>query len=410
MGSGYYLNNLGVTFGSYNAATGRAGDFAFNHRFDKIFYEFGDTLPAGKALPYSVQFQFYLAPDAQIRAVNTAIVQRVDYKEQAQAYEIQAMPTENSDYYIVYDYVGGANLKPGDVIDSGQVIGHANGVVNNATWAPEVQVGLQSSNAGVAPWTYFDPAAVDGTRNELRNLLADWESFKGNSSIYDESSWYDVGAKGAHELALRDNPLLRAGTDGGDAINGSGGKDFVSSGAGRDSITGMAGEDELQGGGGGDVIYGNQGADWIRGEAGDDVLFGGQGNDVVVGGDGADAVYGNLGSDAVFGDGGSDLVFGGQGDDTLNGGAGNDVLMGGRGDDLLYGGAGADTFMAGGGADRIGDFSYVEGDRIILAAGASYAIGANAAGEAVVDLGGGVAITLAGIVPAAIGADWFLVV
>lgn len=408
MGDGYYINSLGVAFGAYNSATGRAGEFAFNFRFDKIFIEFGDSQPVDKALPYSTQFQFYLAPQAEIHAVNTAIVQRVEYKAQAEAYEIQVLPTENSNYYITYDYVGGATLKVGDLIQSGQVIGHANGVVNNATWAPEVVVALQSSNVAVTPWTFFDPAAVEASRAGLRNLLADWEAFKGNRSIYDESAWFDVGAKGASELAQRDNPLLRAGTSGNDAFPGSGGKDFVSAGDGNDAVTGLTGEDELQGGSGNDVMFGNQGVDWLRGEAGDDTLFGGQDADIVAGGGGDDMVYGNRGNDAVLGDDGSDRLYGGQGNDTITGDAGNDVLYGGAGDDLLYGGTGADTFVAGAGADRLGDFSYPQGDRIAVAGGIAYAIGANAAGEAVVDLGGGATITLVGIVPAAVGADWFI--
>jgi Ca2+-binding RTX toxin-like protein len=128
-------------------------------------------------------------------------------------------------------------------------------------------------------------------------------------------------------------------------------------------------------------VRGGQGADDLVGDAGDDPH-----------------VNGNLGDDEVYGGDGNDTVYGGQGNDFVFGDAGNDQLSGDLGNDTLTGGGGADRFMMrpDGGGDVIMDFHPEDGDRIVIAAGAPYSASANL-GPAVIDLGGGASLTLAGV-------------
>ena len=86
-------------------------------------------------------------------------------------------------------------------------------------------------------------------------------------------------------------------------------------------------------------------------------------------------LQGSAFADLLTGDGGANRIEGGAGNDTLGGGGGNDSLLGGAGADSLSGGAGADIFSfanltdsASGQADTIADFSWIEADRINLAA------------------------------------------
>ncbi|MGB3513266.1 MAG: peptidylprolyl isomerase [Microcoleaceae cyanobacterium] len=105
----------------------------------------------------------------------------------------------------------------------------------------------------------------------------------------------------------------------------------------------------------------------MMGLEGDDVIFGSEGNDVI---------SGNQGNDELFGMAGNDLLRGGKGDDILTGGKGDDFLIGDEGADILIGGQDSDSFILRGdtvegiedieAADLIDDFSFEEGDRIIV--------------------------------------------
>jgi Ca2+-binding RTX toxin-like protein len=87
------------------------------------------------------------------------------------------------------------------------------------------------------------------------------------------------------------------------------------------------------------------------------------------GGPGNDQITGSSSNDTINGQGGDDILNGGAGNDTLYGGAGNDILAGGSGNDILWGGIGADKFFYSSpseGIDIIKDYSFLEGDRIVV--------------------------------------------
>ncbi|MFN3460749.1 MAG: calcium-binding protein [Oceanibaculum sp.] len=138
---------------------------------------------------------------------------------------------------------------------------------------------------------------------------------------------------------------------------------------------------------------------------------------LVVGGLGADTILGLRGDDTLLGGAGSDLLRGGKDDDSIRGGAGDDTIHGGKGSDTLAGGDGADSFhfKAGDEENLILDFDLAE-DVILLAADlgldaamALARLSMDAEGNAVIDLGHDTLVTLAGIDPAALTLDHFLV-
>jgi len=210
-------------------------------------------------------------------------------------------------------------------------------------------------------------------------------------------------------------------------IRGGGGSDKIQGGLGDDTMTGGLGDDLLRGGGGDDsifggahddVIYGNIGNDTIASDDGADSFFGGRGNDEIAGGAGddflmgnrdADVAYGNIGDDVIYGNQQDDMLFGGAGDDTLFGGQDADTLEGGKGDDALHGNLGGDLFVfrndSGvdviydfvGGSDRILVAANINGLPVTEAADLALRISSDAAGNAVIDLGGGNVVTIDGL-------------
>jgi Ca2+-binding RTX toxin-like protein len=206
----------------------------------------------------------------------------------------------------------------------------------------------------------------------------------------------------------------------GSSLSGAVGDDVLSGTSNDDTISGGNGSDLVSGGAGADLIYGNILNDTLLGGDGDDTCFGGQSDDAIDGSDGDDVIYGNMSSDVLSGGAGDDTLFGGQGRDTLFGNDGNDWLLGNLGKDILSGGAGNDTLVGGNGddlfvfadnsgADTVVDFTTTGTvDTLQIARGVNGsgvsgfsdlrdAIADNVDGNAVIDLGGGNAITLIGV-------------
>ena len=64
-------------------------------------------------------------------------------------------------------------------------------------------------------------------------------------------------------------------------------------------------------------------------------IKGTNGDDALVGTGGTDVIRGGRGDDGLLGGGGNDVIRGGRGGDTLIGGAGIDALYGGKGKDTF---------------------------------------------------------------------------
>ena len=155
------------------------------------------------------------------------------------------------------------------------------------------------------------------------------------------------------------------------------------------SIRALNGDDNVIGTSARDVVNGNKGQDTLSGSGGNDYLRGGKDSDTIAGGENDDILNGNNGIDSIDGGVGNDVVRGGKDNDILTGGTGDDFLVGDFGADSLTGGAGADVFVLRNddnlaenlshtstnldAVDIIGDFTIVDGDRIGLGSGLTFA-------------------------------------
>ncbi|MFP3944225.1 MAG: calcium-binding protein [Alphaproteobacteria bacterium] len=126
------------------------------------------------------------------------------------------------------------------------------------------------------------------------------------------------------------------------------------------------------------------------------------GFEFIIGTQNDDSLEGGTSHDLILGLGGDDVIFGGEGDDFILGQHGADVIDGGEGDDILAGGVGSDTYVFGpdSGADIVWGFDLAEDTIDLTAAGISSLDGRvsdDTFGNAVIDLGGGNQITVAGV-------------
>lgn len=293
--------------------------------------------------------------------------------------------------------------------------------VNMTTRTSDTTYGF-NSNTG-RPWFETSTAST-------KVVFAVWDA--GGTDTFDFSGYSNVQTIDLREGHFSDvgglvgNVAVAAGAkiedarggSGADTIHGNDLANWLRGEAGADAINGLAGDDRLDGNDGNDTIMGGDGFDRINGNIGADFGYGGAGADWVVGGQnndqllgeaGDDIVNGNLGNDVCYGGVGSDIVRGGQGDDVLSGDEGDDWLSGDRGADNITGGLGADIFysFAGAGLDLITDFNRAQGDRIQLDPGETYSVYQSGA-NAIIDLGGGDQIILAGVNISALTGDWVI--
>lgn len=265
-------------------------------------------------------------------------------------------------------------------------------------------------------WSSGDaPATIDGTKvwglsgSQMASgsgvAVTNTTTLSGEPALDTSHPWSAAGpgpAPGAGDDVLQSAP-------GATEIHGGAGHDTISGSSAQDYLRGDADNDSLSGGAAFDDLHGNTGADTVRGGDGGDWVVGGQGNDQLFGDGEGDVVLGNLGNDICEGGLGNDVVRGGQADDVLGGGDGADWLSGDRGSDTITGGAGADVFHTFGeaGVDRVTDFSWAQGDRVVLDAGATYGV-AQVGGDVVISLNGGGEMTLVGVSLGSLGDGWIL--
>jgi Ca2+-binding RTX toxin-like protein len=293
----------------------------------------------------------------------------------------------------------------------------------NLNAGTDYAVYLTGSDGGggtlLAPAFYLRDAAGK-TADFTYNYVGDSSDVMGIFHPAAGGTYYVVASSAYGEFSGTYTVKVMAGaaasTAGDDFLVGTAAGGTLMAGAGNDTITaddvqnylrGEEGDDSIVGGAGFDDINGNQGNDTCNGGYGDDWVVGGKGDDSLMGYDGDDIVWGNLGNDTLDGGYGNDQVRGGQGDDVLYGGPGKDYISGDRGNDTESGGSGADIFhsFSGAGIDRVLDFSYAQGDRVMLDPGTTYTA-SQVGADTVVDMGHGDQVILVGVTLANLPSDW----
>lgn len=270
-------------------------------------------------------------------------------------------------------------------------------------------------------------AEMNGTAGAHSDAVIDHGTMAADSLTGTAANEVFFGDDGDDFLAGGDGADFLIGNKGDDTIDlgdgffnrgkGGDGEDLIFGGSGLDWVHGNNGNDKLILRGGDDKGYGGAGNDTLKGGGGNDWLQGANGNDVLVGGAGHDTMHGGNGDDVLMDRKGRDWLDGGAGDDRLivRSDAGTpDMKLSdfdisttnlNRWTDRLTGGEGADEFhfiyemnttdavaarnlnadgtvnwmtvmrenanphdhwVDWGGLDRIDDFSFAEGDRIIL--------------------------------------------
>ena len=265
---------------------------------------------------------------------------------------------------------------------------------------------LHDASGASVDFTYdFAGSASDDVIGIFHPTTTGTYYVEAGSGFAEEAGTYTLKVVAGGPATAGDDVMV--GTAAGGTIMAGLGNDTIVADDVQNYLRGEDGNDSVMGGAKFDDINGNMGNDTIDGGDGDDWVVGGKGDDSQIGSWGDDIVWGNLGNDTLSGGPGNGQVRGGQGDDSISGGSGNDFISGDRGADTEMGGSGADTFhtFSGAGIDRVLDFSYSQGDRVMLDPGTTFTA-SQVGGDTVVDMGNGDQMILVGVTLSSLPSDW----
>ncbi len=191
--SPFYIYNLGVTFGLYNPATGRAGDFIFLASENKVFLEFGvevgNSQGGTKQLP---TFEYRLDKEAYVFAIAPCRVNRFIYQQETQDWEIGTESTVNHDWEIGYDHVKNPRVGMGDILAPGDTLG------NPGSWSGllgrfEIMINNKPEGRSYCPFCCFYPDSAEVYKIKVELHMQDWETFKHDTSLFDQSAMVHPG-------------------------------------------------------------------------------------------------------------------------------------------------------------------------------------------------------------------------
>jgi Ca2+-binding RTX toxin-like protein len=259
----------------------------------------------------------------------------------------------------------GADTMQGDAGDDTFYVDNAGDKVIDASGTDIVYSSISYAlGSGIENLTLTGAAAIDGTGNELNNILdgsLDGASNLLTGGLGNDTYRFSAGAgadridNSASDNAGSTDTLLVDGTSVSSASLERVRDNLVVRLASGDSMTVLGYFDT----GSDRKIDSIRFTDWawdqayidthaslvVEGTDGNDVLSSPDSGGIVRSGAGNDSLTGLDGNDTLMGEAGDDVLDGGYGHDRLVGGSGNDTLIGGADNDELEGGSGADTYV-----------------------------------------------------------------
>lgn len=190
------VKNLPVAIAAYESATGKAGDVDFTFAelgsTGKIFLEFNgllvdsETGPQGVRLPH---LTFNLPAGTAVYSMTDGTIDVIEQNANSPDLEVRVVPAGAPAYLLTYDHLMNVTLQVGGTVSAGQKIGEA---ASN-----KVEADVAKNNVAYCPNDFFDPAVQSSLEQTIRQLMTDWETFKGNTAIYDEAAMYTIGCSSA---------------------------------------------------------------------------------------------------------------------------------------------------------------------------------------------------------------------
>ncbi|MFW6213244.1 MAG: M23 family metallopeptidase [Spirochaetota bacterium] len=178
------LESLGVDFEPWDGNSGSvAGGFKFSGP-DNMMMPFGNVGDGGKV---QSSLDFYMDSDATVFAPISGTISRVVFQSEDSDYEIEI---KVGGCQVFFDHMLDPQVSVGDYVNAGDPLGKP-GPWNEYTGVLELTV--LSGRRVYCPVDFIRPERIDTVRSELVQLMADVETYHGDTSIYDEAAMLEPG-------------------------------------------------------------------------------------------------------------------------------------------------------------------------------------------------------------------------
>lgn len=191
------IKSLPLALAPYDAATGKAGDIAFTKEklsTGLIFMDYGYVISGEisangeKSNPQPT----FLAPlGTQVRSIVDGVVVAIPELYSGD-FSIQVADSTTSSWIYETEHVLNPTVAVGERVTAGQAIAEVSNhdsQHNGGLGLVEMGI-LQAGNPPqhVCPFTYLDSSIAGSTNQALTQLYSDWESYRGDTSLYNESA------------------------------------------------------------------------------------------------------------------------------------------------------------------------------------------------------------------------------
>lgn len=190
------LKSIGVNLDTYDAATGKAGDFVFTKEkieFDRLFMGYGFVVPANSAggAKSNPQPTYVLPLGTPVRSLVDGVVVAMPTLWSG---DISVQVTEDGEmdeWIYEMEHVIRPTVRVGDRVTAGQIVGEVSDFEKSAPAGFGVtEIGiLRGGNppSHVCPFAYLDESIKEEVVSKLKNLFEAWELYRKNPNLYDES-------------------------------------------------------------------------------------------------------------------------------------------------------------------------------------------------------------------------------
>jgi hypothetical protein len=191
------IKNLLVDFGRYDSASGRAGPFPFDPSKQKMFYEFNAEVSGPGGVKLLPTFEYHLVPDAKIYAPASGYVTLFKHQPETGDYEIgisrsPELASEKTGM-ITVDHLTNLTVAKGDFVTAGQLLG------NPGPWIEGVgktELMVYENGLAYCPLSYMSDSLKAEYGQKIFFLMADWEAYKKDTTLYREASMAEPGCNG----------------------------------------------------------------------------------------------------------------------------------------------------------------------------------------------------------------------
>ena len=189
----FYLENLGISFGPWNPETNFAGDFYFVPEQIKLFSEFGaEVLAHDGSLKRLPHFTYYARLDAPVLAASALEVYEILFQENGADYEVFTRSVNNPFYEVLYDHLVDLQVTKGEHVSAGDTLGYPR-AITPAYGFFEFMINNTKTHYSYCPFCCFNPVTRSTYEQQVIELMQDWETFKMDTSIYDEAAHVSPG-------------------------------------------------------------------------------------------------------------------------------------------------------------------------------------------------------------------------